>query len=47
MSFLPVLGLGVSLIMSEKPNPLQSATNTQLPFQPQFIEYSGLLLICI
>ena len=39
---LPVLGLGVSLSLGEKPSPLSLYENTQYAFQPQFIEYAGL-----
>lgn len=39
---LPVLGLGVSLSLGEKPSALSLFSNTQHPALPQFVEYAGL-----
>ena len=39
---LPVLGLGVSLSLGEKPSPLSLYENMQHSPQPQFVEYAGL-----
>ena len=48
---LPVLGLGVSLSLSEKPSPLtlcQAQKNETDVFRPQFIEYAGLCdVVCV
>ena len=38
---LPVLGLGVSLSLADKPSPLSLYHNTTQSVRPQFVEYAG------